>query len=262
MQHILSARNRRVLGKFASAKVLLAFDFDGTLAPIVSDPRKAAPRPITRRLLQRLTSLYPCIVVSGRSRGDVRRKLKNIRFTEFIGNHGIEPWGSSPALPRLVKSWIPAFKQGLAPFGGVLFENKRFTLSVHYRRERNKNGLLKVVTDVVRGLPKARLIGGKQVVNIVPRGSSNKGRAVARARQQIGCDNVIYVGDDKTDESVFAQSRNKRYLTIRVGASRSSLARFYIRNQREIDRLLRAIIELHSDKSPGPFPIRSAGSSN
>jgi len=260
MRYILSARNRRFLKEFASANVLLAFDFDGTLAPIVSDPKKAAPRSNTRELLRKLTSLYPCIVVSGRSREDVRRKLKNIRFTEFIGNHGIEPWSSSPAVMRLVKSWIPALKQGLARFGGVLLENKRFTLSVHYRHERNKKGVLKVTMDVARGLPKARVIGGKQVVNIVPRGLSNKGRAVERARRQIGCDKVIFVGDDKTDESVFARSRNRRYLTIRVGADRSSLARFYIRNQREIDRLLRAFIELHSDKYAGPFPVRSAGS--
>lgn len=262
MRYILSSRNRRVLRKFASANVLLAFDFDGTLAPIVSDPKKASPRRSTRKLLRRLTSLYPCIVVSGRSREDVRRKLKKIRFTEFIGNHGIEPWSSSPAVTRLVKSWIPALKRGLARFGGVVLENKRFTLSVHYRHERNKRAVLTLIMDVARGLPKARVIGGKQVVNIVPRGLSNKGRAVERARRQIGCDNVIFVGDDKTDESVFAQTRNKRYLTIRVGANRSSLARFYIRNQGEVDRLLRAFIEPHPEESVGPFPVRSAGSPN
>jgi trehalose-6-phosphatase len=39
------------------------------------------------------------------------------------------------------------------------------------------------------------------------------------------CDNVIHVGDDKTDENVFALARRRNFLTIRVGATRSSLAR-------------------------------------
>ena len=92
------------------------------------------------------------------------------------------------------------------------------------------------------------LVGGKQVVNIVPKGAPDKGRAVERARQEMKCDKVIYVGDDKTDEDVFAMARRGRTLTIRVGASRSSSAHFYIRDQREIDRLLKTLIELRSDR--------------
>ena len=48
MKHILSHANRDVLEQFAWSSVLLAFDFDGTLAPIVSEPDQAAMRPTTR----------------------------------------------------------------------------------------------------------------------------------------------------------------------------------------------------------------------
>jgi trehalose 6-phosphate phosphatase len=106
MRYILSARSGSVLRKFASGNVLMAFDFDGTLAPITSEPNRAAIPTSTRRLLQKLTIQYPCIVVSGRSRADVRRRLSGIRFEEVIGNHGIEPWDSSPAIEETVRTWI------------------------------------------------------------------------------------------------------------------------------------------------------------
>jgi trehalose 6-phosphate phosphatase len=246
MRYLLSAGNRKILKTFASSNVLAAFDFDGTLAPIVSKPEKAALRPATQRLLRNLTSFIPCVVVSGRGRDDVRRKLHGIPFAEIIGNHGIEPWHSSGELARAVKSWLPHLKQGLKDFDGVVLENKLFSISVHFRHARNKTRALKAITDIARTLPGARLVGGKQVVNIVPEGAPDKGRAVERARLEMKCDKVIYVGDDKTDEDVFAVARRGRSLTIRVGASRSSSAHFYIRNQREIDRLLKILIELRA----------------
>ena len=99
MKFILSQRNRAILKKFASENVLVAFDFDGTLAPIVSDPDGAKIRPDTRKLLQQVTQLYPCVVVSGRSRKDVRQKLSGSslqgihrepwdRTLEFVTRHG------------------------------------------------------------------------------------------------------------------------------------------------------------------------------
>ena len=244
MRYILSVRSRSVLKRFATGNVLLAFDFDGTLAPITSEPDRATLRPGTRKLLRSLTSLYSCIIVSGRSRADVRKRLRGIKFDEIIGNHGIEPWSSSRAIARAVETWIPALKLKLGRFHGVVLENKRFSVSIHYRKERHKRGVLKAVTSLARRLPGAKLVGGKQVVNIVLRGAADKGLAVERARQKLGCDKVIYVGDDDTDEDVFALARNRRFLTTRVGAKRSSLARFYVRDQREIDPLLRTLIEL------------------
>ncbi len=252
MRRILSARNRPVLEKFTFGNVLLAFDFDGTLAPIVSDPDRAAIRPSTRKLLQTLASQYPCIVVSGRSRADVRRRLRGIGFKETIGNHGIEPWSSSHAIARAVAAWVPPLRRRLRGFRGVVLENKRFSVSIHYRKERNKKQALEAITEIARTLPGARLVGGKQVVNIVPKGAPDKGLAVERERKRRRCDKAIYLGDDETDEHVFALARHGRLLAIRVSANRFSLARFYVRNQREVDQLLRILIALRTD-SPKPL---------
>src|SRR3990172_9306390 len=59
---------RRALDEVVGGGGLLAFDFDGTLAPIVRDPASAAPRASTRELLARLALAPPRAGVSGRAR--------------------------------------------------------------------------------------------------------------------------------------------------------------------------------------------------
>jgi trehalose 6-phosphate phosphatase len=226
--------------------VLAAFDFDGTLAPIVPNPQDAALRPGTELLMKQLASLYSCILVTGRGRENMRRRLSGIPFREIIGNHGIEPWSASPAMKRAVKTWLGPLKKGLNDFPGVLVEDKHFSVTVHYRNARNKKEARSAILEIARTFPGAKLMGGKQVVNILTTAAPGKGLAVEHARRELKCDKVIYVGDEKTDEDVFAPARPRETLTIRVGKSKSSAAQFYIRDQREIDRLLRTLIELRA----------------
>jgi trehalose 6-phosphate phosphatase len=248
MRPLFSSRNLQLLREFASTNVLAAFDFDGTLAPIVPRPEDAALRPATQQLMRELAALYPCIVVTGRGRENMRRKLLGIPLQEIVGNHGIEPWNTSPAMARAVKRWVPVLNRALRKFPGVLVEDKRFSITVHYRNARDKRAAHKAAMDIAGTLPGAKLLGGKQVVNILTETAPGKGQAVERALHVLKCDSVIYVGDEKTDEDVFAWSGGGRMLSVRVGASKSSAAEFYIRDQREIDRLLRILISLRSDR--------------
>ena len=247
MRNILSVQYLPVLRKFALGNVLLAFDFDGTLAPVTSVPSRAALRRSTRKLLQVLTREFPCIVVSGRSRTDVQGRVREIGFVEVIGNHGIEPWNSSRAVAQVVEAWKPLLTRRLASLPGVILEDKEFSFSVHYREARQKRKTIHAIHQAARGLTGAYLVGGKQVINIVPRGVADKGLAVERERKKRRCEKVIFVGDDETDESVFALAQRSHLLTIRVGAKRSSLAQFYLRSQREIDSLLRALHEARGE---------------
>ena len=59
MKHLLAPRNVAVLERFAWSRALLAFDFDGTLAPIVVDPDAAQMRATTRELLARVGASTP-----------------------------------------------------------------------------------------------------------------------------------------------------------------------------------------------------------
>jgi trehalose 6-phosphate phosphatase len=83
--NILAQRNRPGLAGFASSNVLLAFDYDGTLAPIAAEPGRARMRDQTRRLLADCARRYPCVVISGRRLDDVTRRLGRIPVWYVFG---------------------------------------------------------------------------------------------------------------------------------------------------------------------------------
>jgi trehalose 6-phosphate phosphatase len=66
--------------------------------------------------------------------------------------------------------------------------------------------------------------------------------AVEEACTRFGCHAGVFVGDDTTDEDVFAIDRPGQLLTIRVRRREDSAASYYIRNQGEIDRLLACLL--------------------
>jgi trehalose 6-phosphate phosphatase len=88
MQYLLSRACRAILKSLAQQRTLCAFDFDGTLSPIVDYPSRAGMREKTRILLARLAALHPCVIVSGRAGADLLRKLSGVKVARVIGNHG------------------------------------------------------------------------------------------------------------------------------------------------------------------------------
>jgi len=244
MKFILAAKSRVILKRFVLPPTLVALDFDGTLAPVVENRRRASLRPATRRLLAALSARYPCIVISGRARSDVEGRLRGTGIRTVIGNHGIEPWHASPAMERSVLGWLPRLRRNLARFPGVVIENKRFSIAVHYRNAVNGEAVPEAVQAMAGELAPVRIIGGKMVVNLLPFKAPHKGLAVINERTRSGCRHVIYVGDDDTDEDVFALHNPMWLMTIRIGAKRDSMADFYLRDQSEIDRLIHLLLEL------------------
>jgi trehalose 6-phosphate phosphatase len=93
-----------------------------------------------------------------------------------------------------------------------------------------------------------RVIGGKCVVNLVPLGAAHKGIAVERARTQLGCDTVLYVGDDESDEDVFGLDTQGRIVGVRVGRTGRSAARYRLRGRHEVDDLLRVLIRMREER--------------
>jgi trehalose-6-phosphatase len=55
------------------------------------------------------------------------------------------------------------------------------------------------------------------------------------------------VGDDETDEDVFALDQPGRLLTVRVGTKRASQASYYVRNQAAVDDLLAVLVSLRRE---------------
>jgi trehalose 6-phosphate phosphatase len=250
MRDILARANREVLEQLAGSRALLAFDFDGTLAPIVTDPDGAAMRPSTRRLLRQVARTYPCVVISGRSQADVRRRLRGVALAGVVGNHGLEPGIGSSAARRFVRACIPFLGQHLDGLPGVVIEDKGLSLAVHYRQSRQKKKARARLLAAAARLLGVRLLGGKQVLNILPERAPHKGLALERARARHRCDTALYVGDDETDEDVFALDQPGQLLAIRVGRRKGSSAAYYVRTQAEVDGLLRELCALRPRVGP------------
>lgn len=246
MMPLLSRENRELLAQFAFSRMLLAFDYDGTLAPIVARPERARMRAETLQLLSRASELYPCAVISGRSARDIRRRLAPARVEYVLGNHGLEPGARTSTFARQVAEALPLLRLALADLKGVEIEDKTLSLAVHYRRSRSKREAREAIVRAASRLGRMRSIPGKLVTNIVPRDAPNKGDAVLALRARSGADTALYVGDDASDEDVFGLDQPGRLLGVRVGRSQRSAAPYYLRDQQQIDALLRVLVELRS----------------
>jgi trehalose 6-phosphate phosphatase len=241
MKYLLAKTCLPIATGLARERTLCAFDFDGTLSPIVDHPRLAIMRARTENLLRRLAVLYPCIIVSGRARSDVLEKLSGINVAQVIGNHGAETEGAIESSQQ-IEQWRAALELELEPVSGVWVEDKGMSLAVHYRQSIEKRDARRRILAAARKLNVAHVFGGKQVVNLVVTGAPNKGDALAAERDRLGCNWVLYVGDDANDEDAFGMSGN--LVSVRIGQKLRSRARYYLRAQTEIDELLELLIRL------------------
>ena len=242
MMDILSDEARSILDEVARERMLLAFDFDGTLAPIVDDRTAARMRDSTRRLLRLASLFYPCAVVSGRSRSDLLPRVESIPLVAVVGNHGAEA-GHGPVDRRarsVVARWKPTADAMLRGVEGIELEDKGLSLAIHYRRAASREVAERAARDAASALEGARVLGGHLVVNVVPLGEHDKGEALARVVSRAGVRGALYVGDDATDEDAFRSHAVR--VSVRVGRTDRSAATHFVASQPDVDELLRALV--------------------
>ncbi len=245
-QYLFGRTACSVLERFLDRSTLFAFDLDGTLAPIVSNPDAAGIPGTVRKELSVLAGMAPVAIITGRSRPDALRHLTfPPRF--LVGNHGAEGlsgWKArEKAFVRAARDWqrqldslIPADQRR-----GIVVENKGSTISIHYRQAENRKKAHTMICRAAdRLVPPPRRVRGKCVENLIPEGAPDKGAALKLLMRQAGCSKAFFAGDDETDEDVF-RLNHKRILAVRVGRKNDSSARFFLREQSEIARLLREI---------------------
>jgi trehalose 6-phosphate phosphatase len=247
MNNVLSSAGLEVLREYIQSEVLLAFDYDGTLAPIVEDADHAYMGATTRDLMWQVAQHYPVIVITGRAQPDALRRVRGVGIYEVVGNHGIEPRYAANRYAEQVRCWRPVLDACAAAWPGIVVEDKIFSIAVHYRQALEPERARISILEAAATLEDARVIGGKMVVNIVPRGGVDKGTALERERQHMHCSRAIYVGDDETDEDVFSRAQPGQLLGIRVGESATSAASHFIPDQSAIDALLRLFISLRAE---------------
>jgi trehalose 6-phosphate phosphatase len=245
MTHLLDSEASERLLDFATGKSVAVFDFDGTLAPIVANRDSARMRRRTLTLLTRLCALYPCGVVSGRSLADTVKHLEGAPVPIVFGSHGLEPGPDLERFEALMAQVRAAIEERLGGTSDIEIEDKRYSLAIHYRRARNRVAAHRRIMEMVGELHvPIRLVEGICVVNVVPSDAPNKGDAVRAIQRHFEAEQVLYVGDDVTDEDVFRYTKKPSWVGVRVERPNDSAASYFLCRQREIDTLLARLIRL------------------
>jgi trehalose 6-phosphate phosphatase len=230
---------------------LIAFDVDGTLAPIVEDPARARVPAPTKRLLAALAADDGIVVavVSARRERDLRRILP-VRGIMRVAQYGLEGAVAPPSATRA--SWrrrARKIRRLLEPIAastpGSWVEDKGMTISLHDRLvgASTRPALERALR---RATVKAEGLGffterGSRVTDFVPRGY-DKGNAIEALRRSARGAPVIYFGDSDADESAFA-ALGPDDVPVRVGPGKTR-ARFRARNTADVARFLRRLIDL------------------
>jgi trehalose 6-phosphate phosphatase len=257
MIHALSEIGLHALREVASQPVLYAFDFDGTLAPISSDRQAVTLSAVIAQRLHELAKRASCAVVSGRALQDIAQRIDGT-VPHLIGNHGIE----SPLTPRSVlvetERICTVWKQELQSMDsamtslGIEIEDKRYSLTLHFRGAPNPADAGRTALTCLRRLiPAPELMEGKYSINVLPSGQGGKGLAAFSLMNHLGRTGLFYVGDEETDETVFALPNALR-MGVRVGWRDGSLAGYYLHEQAEVEELLRLLIQCMDQGSPDP----------
>jgi trehalose-6-phosphatase len=224
--------------------ITLFLDYDGTLTEIVARPEEAVLSDEMRAAVRAAAATFPLVgIVSGRDRHQVEG-LVGLPELAYVGSHGFDiagPKGTRlrhevghAALPALDAAEA-ALRSQLAAIAGAGIERKRFSVAVHFRR-----------VD-----PAAHALVERGVDEVVASTSGlRKGRAVLwlldaeRLRDSL----TLHLGDDLTDESVFAAVSDHGAGILVGGAVDATAATLRLRDPGEVLTFLRRLVSLASPR--------------
>jgi trehalose 6-phosphate phosphatase len=202
---------RRALAGVARVpRLLVASDYDGTIAPIVDRPDDARPLSESTTALRALAGLpsTTAALISGRALRDLATLSRMPAEVHLVGSHGSEFDAgfvhaideSARALLRKIRDTLAAIA---AEYPGVTIELKPASIALHVRNA--------APDDAQQALDKARagaqswdaqITEGKAVLEFAVI-STDKGQALDILRHQEGASAAVFFGDDVTDEKVF-----------------------------------------------------------
>jgi trehalose 6-phosphate phosphatase len=207
----------------ASDTLLVALDFDGTLAPRQDDPMAARMLPAARDAVDALARLPRTIValVSGRSLGDLEVISEHTADSSIhlAASHGAEFWHPGDGEPQPVLTGEETAEQdrlraaaeaAVADLPGVWIEPKTFGFAVHTRTaapDATATAQHRVADLMAQEAPEWRRRTGHDILEFASR-QEGKDSAVAELRRRVGADAVLFAGDDVTDEDALASLGN------------------------------------------------------
>jgi trehalose 6-phosphate phosphatase len=213
----------------------ILLDIDGTLLDLAPTPREVWVPPGLARTLNGLLekTAGALALVSGRSLNDIDLIFAPEQFPA-VGGHGAEMRISAdsesvathaPPMDKELKRRLAAIAR-LSP--GILLEDKGYSLALHYRLAPHAEKAIYEAISLIRAdLPNApiELMPGKCVYEIKHSGF-NKATGVLElmAHEPFRGRRPIFIGDDVTDESVFALMPDLGGLAFSVGRRATGVA--------------------------------------
>ena len=182
---------------------LLAFDFDGTLAPIRDDPAEVQLDRGAAELLAATTHREGIVVaiVSGREVEDLAARV-DLAGAYLIGSHGLEIRGPGGVVVRDTPPLAIELHSELGSeiaASGLRIESKKHALALHWRGIPYE--AIEPVVEMFREWARRRgldVIEGRCVVEARHAGGG-KEEALRWLAHAVGAARVVYAGDDITD---------------------------------------------------------------
>ena len=230
-------------------------DYDGTLAPIVQRPQLAVLSEDMRTVLKTLAQKYTVAIISGRARAELQR-LVGIKGLIYAGSHGMDIAGpefsmvhpKAEELAPVIRQINTQLREDLKDIPQILIEEKKFSISVHYRLVAEKH-LLRIkqkVDDIIQRHNPVYLMGGKKVWEILPRIDWDKGRAVRWIVQALKVSwkesSIVYIGDDTTDEDAFRMVCTRGTAILVSYKAKQSAADFRLSSVAEVKELFAVLL--------------------
>ncbi len=251
MQHLFTPDGESALTAVLRLQPLMAFDFDGTLAPIVARPDDAHIAVAVAARMKALSARLPVAIVTGRAVADVRQRL-GFEPQFIVGNHGAEQdtaAATGGVMAGILASSLDGFRATLRAHAdalqavGVVVEDKGLSIALHYRLSRDRAQAQRLITDLLTPEPAGlRMFAGKMVVNAVAADAPDKAQAVHALVARLGAAAAFFAGDDVNDEPVFV-SAPAHWLTLRIGREDpASRARFCLEGPQEMAMLLERVL--------------------
>jgi trehalose 6-phosphate phosphatase len=202
----------------------LLLDVDGTLVDIAATPGTVSVPPSLRRALARLVERTDGAValVSGRSVADLDRLFGPLRLAA-VGGHGAEFRPIDDTVRRAAPALAPELRSRLLAIAGegVLAEDKGYAVALHYREAPEKEELVRDAVAKICAEPwpePVEILPGKAVIEVKPAAFSKAtGVQELMRRPPFAGRTPIFIGDDTTDESVFAIMPEFDGIAVSVG---------------------------------------------
>ncbi|GGK59969.1 trehalose-phosphatase [Nocardia camponoti] len=241
---------RRALASVARVpRLLVASDYDGTIAPIVNDPAKAFPQRESVSALRALAGMAntTAAVISGRALRDLAALSRLPVEVQLIGSHGSEfDVGFVHAIDndarQLLAEIITEFNKIAAENPGVTVEAKPASAALHVRNADPEIGR-RALNTVRKGAAKwvgVQVTEGKAVIElaVIP---TDKGTALDTIRHNESSSAAVFFGDDVTDEKAFRVLSGPD-VGIKVGEG-ESIAKLRVSSTEDVAKALAFLAE-------------------